>query len=101
MRRGPTSVFEQGAHGKMPYAWRSGSVGQCSKQRGGSGNRTTRSSWTISLACSSQGFLPEELDQWVQDSIYPSYSPTVLLFLGFSSLYGLFKVGKLPGQKQI
>ena len=48
----------------------------------------------------SQGFLPEDWDQWIQDKIYPGYSGTVVLFLGASSLYGLFKTGKLPGQKQ-
>lgn len=47
-----------------------------------------------------QGFLPEEVDAWVQADLYPSYSPQLLLFLGLSSLYGLFKTGKLPGQPQ-
>ena len=48
-----------------------------------------------------QGFLPEEWDVWIQDTVYPSYSPTVIVFLACSSLYGLFKIGKLPGQKQL
>lgn len=48
-----------------------------------------------------QGFLPTEMDAWVQDVLYPSYSPQMLLFLGMSSAYGLFKTGKLPGQQQI
>lgn len=41
------------------------------------------------------------MDAWVQDVLYPSYSPQMLLFLGMSSAYGLFKTGKLPGQQQI
>jgi hypothetical protein len=53
------------------------------------------------LLLAGSGFLPEEWDQFIQDKIYPSYSPTVLLFLGVSSFYGLFKTGKLPGQKQL
>lgn len=48
-----------------------------------------------------QGFLPESFDAAVTDWLYPSYSPQILLFLGMSSLYGLFKTGKLPGQKQL
>lgn len=47
-----------------------------------------------------QGFMPEEIDAFVQDYLYPSYSPTVLAFLGASSLYGLWKTGKLPGMTQ-
>lgn len=42
--------------------------------------------------------MPVEVDTWVQDVLYPSYSYQVLLFLGLSSLYGLFKTGSLPGQ---
>ncbi len=53
--------------------------------------------WLITL----QGFLPEDWDVWIQEKIYPSYSGTVVLFLVCSSLYGLFKTGKLPGQKQL
>lgn len=53
------------------------------------------------LMLAGSGFLPEETDQWIQDTIYPSYSFTTLGFLACSSLYGLFKVGKLPGQKQM
>jgi hypothetical protein len=40
------------------------------------------------------------VDEWIQNAVYPSYSPQILLFLGMSSLYGLFKTGSLPGQKQ-
>jgi len=45
--------------------------------------------------------LPEAADAAVTEWLYPSYSPQILVFLGLSSLYGLFKTGKLPGQKQI
>jgi len=37
------------------------------------------------------GFLPEAADQWVADVLYPSFSPTVLVFLAGSTLYGLVK----------
>ncbi|KAG1657029.1 hypothetical protein FOA52_004116 [Chlamydomonas sp. UWO 241] len=53
------------------------------------------------LLLAGSGFLPESMDQWVQDTLYPGFSPTVLAFLGASSLYGLWKTGKLPGQKQL
>lgn len=53
------------------------------------------------LVLAASGFLPEELDAAVSEWLYPSYSPQILLFLGMSSLYGLFKTGKLPGQKQL
>jgi len=33
--------------------------------------------------------------------LYPTYSPQILAFLLLSSLYGLFKTGKLPGQTQL
>jgi hypothetical protein len=52
------------------------------------------------LALAGAGFLPEEVDAFIQDAVYPSFSPTVLAFLGASSLYGLWKTGKLPGQQQ-
>ena len=48
-----------------------------------------------------QGFLPESVDAVVQGYLYPSYSPQMLLFLGLSSGYGLWKTGKLPGQQQM
>lgn len=48
-----------------------------------------------------KGFLPEALDAAVRDYLYPSFSPQMGLFLGASSLYGLWKTGKLPGQKQL
>lgn len=54
----------------------------------------------VVLWCCVQGFLPTDADAVIQDVVYPSYSPQLLLFLGLSSLYGLFKTGKLPGQSQ-
>eukprot|EP00879_Flechtneria_rotunda_P025974 GHRR01027641.1.p1 GENE.GHRR01027641.1~~GHRR01027641.1.p1 ORF type:complete len:201 (+),score=87.21 GHRR01027641.1:180-782(+) len=53
------------------------------------------------LVLAGSGFLPTELDMFVQDVLYPSYSPQMLLFLGMSSAYGLWKTGKLPGQQQM
>ncbi|GLC37547.1 hypothetical protein PLESTB_001759400 [Pleodorina starrii] len=54
----------------------------------------------LGLALAGSGFLPEEVDGWIQDKLYPSYSWIMLGFLGLSSLYGLYKTGKLPGQIQ-
>jgi hypothetical protein len=54
-----------------------------------------------SAACLLQGFLPTEVDAFIQDVLYPSFSPQMLLFLGMSSAYGLWKTGKLPGQQQM
>lgn len=42
-----------------------------------------------------QGFLPEDWDDFIQNVLYPNYTPTVLLFLGISSMYGLWKTGKI------
>ncbi|KAG2484762.1 hypothetical protein HYH03_016416 [Edaphochlamys debaryana] len=52
------------------------------------------------LALAAAGFLPEEADAFIMDQIYPSYSGFTVGFLIASSLYGLFKTGKLPGQSQ-
>lgn len=41
-----------------------------------------------------QGFLPVEWDPFFRDVLYPSFSPQMLLFLGMSSAYGLWKTGK-------
>jgi hypothetical protein len=41
-----------------------------------------------------QGFLPDEWDPFFRDALYPSFSPQMLLFLGMSSAYGLWKTGK-------
>jgi hypothetical protein len=47
------------------------------------------------LCCANlQGFLPADWDSFIQDVIYPSYSPQMLLFVGMSSAYGLWKTGK-------
>ncbi|KAG2436366.1 hypothetical protein HXX76_006673 [Chlamydomonas incerta] len=54
----------------------------------------------LGLALAGAGFLPEAADIWIQDNLYPNYSWIVLGFLGLSSLYGLYKTGKLPGQIQ-
>jgi len=53
------------------------------------------------LLLAGSGFLPEEVDNFVREKLYPTYSYTVLAFLGGSSLYGLFKTGKLPGMQQL
>ena len=39
-----------------------------------------------------QGFLPEAADQFAQDVVYPSFSPTVGFFLLLSTAYGIWKV---------
>lgn len=39
-----------------------------------------------------QGFLPEAADQFAQDVVYPSFSPTVGIFLLLSTAYGIWKV---------
>lgn len=39
-----------------------------------------------------QGFLSESLDQFAQDVVYKTFSPTVGLFLACSAGYGLWKV---------
>lgn len=40
-----------------------------------------------------QGFLPEQLDQFAQDVVFPAFTPTLGLFLAISTGYGLWKVG--------
>jgi len=37
------------------------------------------------------GFLPEDVDRFAQERVYPAFSPTVVVFLAGSTLYGLFK----------
>ena len=39
-----------------------------------------------------QGFLPEAVDRFAQDVVYPSFSPTVGFFLLLSTAYGIWKV---------
>mmetsp|Transcript_39899 Transcript_39899/g.55463 ORF Transcript_39899/g.55463 Transcript_39899/m.55463 type:complete len:202 (-) Transcript_39899:190-795(-) len=40
------------------------------------------------------GFLPDNLDQFAQDTVYPSFTPVLGLFLALSSAYGLYKATK-------
>ena len=44
--------------------------------------------------CVLQGFLSEGLDQFAQDVVYKTFSPTVGLFLACSAGYGLWKVSR-------
>lgn len=39
-----------------------------------------------------QGFLPESLDDFAQNVVFKTFSPTVGLFLACSAAYGLWKV---------
>eukprot|EP00775_Hariotina_reticulata_P011690 gene11690-11834_t len=55
---------------------------------------------TEGLVLAGSGFFEPDIDAWVQDVLYPSYTPQMLLFLGMSSAYGLWKTGKLPFQSQ-
>ena len=48
------------------------------------------------LAVSAFGILPDKLDSWVTETLYPSYSPIVIGFLVFSSIYGLVKTRDDP-----
>lgn len=48
------------------------------------------------LAISAFGVLPENFDHWVTDTLYPNYSPIVIGFLVFSSIYGLVKTREDP-----
>lgn len=49
----------------------------------------------IFLAAS--GFLDESADAFAQNVVYPAFSPTIILFLAGSTLYGLWKTGGLRG----
>lgn len=40
-----------------------------------------------------QGFLPESWDQFAQDVVYKTFSPTLGIFLASSAGYGVWKVG--------
>lgn len=40
-----------------------------------------------------QGFLPESWDQFAQDVVYKTFSPTLGIFLATSAGYGVWKVG--------
>lgn len=41
------------------------------------------------------GFLSEEADKFAQNVVYPAFSPSMILFLASSTLYGLWKTGGL------
>ncbi|XP_047076257.1 protein LPA2-like [Lolium rigidum] len=43
------------------------------------------------LALAASGFLPSEWDNYLVKFLYPSFTPTVLLFLGGTTGYGVFK----------
>ncbi|KAF7077695.1 hypothetical protein CFC21_082219 [Triticum aestivum] len=43
------------------------------------------------LALAASGFLPTEWDSFLVKYLYPSFTPTVLLFLGGTTGYGVFK----------
>ena len=44
-----------------------------------------------------QGFLPEAWDNFAVDYVYPTFTPTLGLFLAISVVYGLLKVDSQPG----
>jgi hypothetical protein len=41
-------------------------------------------------------YIPDKIEGWVTDSLYPAYSPTVIGFLVFSSIYGVIKTRNDP-----
>ena len=49
------------------------------------------------LVLGGSGFLPDEWDAWITNSLYPSFSPTVGIFLVFSSAYGVWKSSQGDG----
>ena len=48
------------------------------------------------LAGSAFKIFPDNIEQWVSGTLYPAYSPTVIGFLVFSSVYGLVKTRNDP-----
>ena len=50
----------------------------------------------LMLAISAFDVLPDNINTWVEDSLYPAYSPTVIGFLVFSSIYGVIKTRTDP-----
>ena len=48
------------------------------------------------LAGSAFKIFPDNAEQWVSGTLYPAYSPTVIGFLVFSSVYGLVKTRNDP-----
>ena len=93
----------RGTASVAPFYWTAGTDGF--KRHVWGASRPPPRLLTHAFAClcgrTAQGFLPAEVDVFVQDVLYPSFSPQMLLFLGMSSAYGLWKTGKLPGQQQI
>ncbi|XP_024366975.1 uncharacterized protein [Physcomitrium patens] len=52
------------------------------------------------IALAASGFLPEEWDQFFVNTLYPSFTPTVGLFLLLAAGYGVFKyLGYGPSQE--
>ena len=49
------------------------------------------------LVLGGSGFLPDEWDAWITNLLYPSFSPTVGIFLVFSSAYGVWKSSQGDG----
>jgi hypothetical protein len=45
----------------------------------------------IYILCGCTGFLPEEWDGFLVTNLYPSFTPTVGVFLAAAVAYGLFK----------
>lgn len=43
------------------------------------------------IALASSGFLPEQWDKFFVKFLYPSFSPTVFIFVAGSVTYGVFK----------
>lgn len=50
----------------------------------------------LALAGSAFKVFPDVVENWVSGTLYPAYSPTVIGFLGFSSVYGLIKTRSDP-----
>ena len=48
------------------------------------------------LAGSAFKIFPDNIETWVSETLYPAYSPTVIGFLVFSSVYGLVKTRNDP-----
>ena len=48
------------------------------------------------LAGSAFKIFPDNIERWVSDTLFPAYSPTVIGFLVFSSVYGLVKTRNDP-----
>ena len=46
------------------------------------------------------GFLSDELDQFALDVVYPSFSPTVAVFLLGAAGYGAWKAGVFGGPSE-